>query len=133
VLLGVEPHGGRELVAVAQRRQVDDADDDLLVGDADADPLAEALVVAPEGAEGPREGVGVDDLAVAQDARLERGDRGAIDRDPPVDPDGGRSDSAGVDVESDELLCLGQGEGERRRLVVKDRRSVRLSAARART
>jgi hypothetical protein len=86
---------------------VEDADDDLLVGDADADALAQALVVALEGAEGTRERVRVDDLAVAQDARLERGDRGAIDRDPPVDPDGGRSDSAGVDVESDELLCLG--------------------------
>ena len=31
-----------------ERRQLDDADDDLLVGDADADALVQALVVAEE-------------------------------------------------------------------------------------
>ena len=51
------------------------ADDDLLVGDADADALAEALVLAEQGARAPRPGLDVGDLAVAHDARLERRER----------------------------------------------------------
>ena len=56
LVLRVEAHGGVELLAVVDRRQLDDADDDLLVGDADADALVEALVVAVEGRAAPRSG-----------------------------------------------------------------------------
>ena len=75
LVVRVEAHGGLELLRIAQVRQLERPDDDLLVGDADADPLGEALVLAEERAERLRERVGVDDLAVANDARLERRER----------------------------------------------------------
>jgi hypothetical protein len=100
----VEADGRRELLGVAQVGQLQRADDDLLVGDADADPLAEALVVAEEGAQGVAERRAVDHLAVADDAGLEGRERGRLHIDAAVDGDLRDGDAAGVDVHADEVL-----------------------------
>ena len=111
----MEAHGRLDLLLVVEVGQVDDADDDLLVGQADADALAEPLVGAIERAQGLDEAVDVGDLAVADDARLERQDGGVLDAQTAVDRDRGGDDAGGVDVEPDEGLgALGHGEGRRR-------------------
>ena len=68
--------GGGERLRVVERRQVERAHDDALVGDAEAHALGQ-LVLGEERLErlGERDGVG--DLAVAQDAGPKLGDGAA--------------------------------------------------------
>jgi hypothetical protein len=112
LVLRVEAHGRLDLLGVLEVGQVDDAHDDLLVGQADADALVEALVGPVERAQCVGETVDVGDLAVADDPRLERHDADVLHAHPAVDGNGGGHDAGGVDVEPDEGLgALGHGEG----------------------
>ena len=56
LVLRLEAHGRGELLGVLEVGQVDDAHDDLLVGQADADALVEALVLAVQRRAAPRPG-----------------------------------------------------------------------------
>ena len=85
LVLRLEAHGGLELLGVLEVGQVDDAHDDLLVGEADADALVQALVLAVQRPQGLGQAVDVGDLAVADDPRLERRERGALDAQTAVD------------------------------------------------
>ncbi len=67
------------LVAL-ERRQIERAHHDALVGHADADALAE-FVLGEQIAERGGESVDIDDLAVTDDARGKRRGRGALDLD----------------------------------------------------
>ena len=53
-VLRLEAHGGVELLALGADGQLDGADDDLLVGDADAHAAVQALVLRTTPAAGPR-------------------------------------------------------------------------------
>ena len=72
LLLGLEAHRGLELVGVLDRRQPQGANDDPLVGDAEADPAAQ-LVLGEERAQRRRQHLGVGHLAVVEDRRLGSG------------------------------------------------------------
>ena len=97
LVLRLEAHGGRELLGVLEVRQVDDAHDDLLVGDADAHALAEALVARGTAS---RSASARPSTSATSPSRmmpgLERRDGGALDAHAAVDarPDGG--DDAGA-------------------------------------
>ena len=100
----LEADGGADLLRPLERRQIERAHDDALVGDAQADALAE-LVGGEQVAQRRRESLDVDDLAVADDAGGQLGARGALDRyvaGPGLD--GG--DVAGFDVEADDRFCF---------------------------
>jgi hypothetical protein len=113
LVLRVEAHRGVDLLAVLEEREVDDADDDLLVGQADANALVQPPVGAIERAQRLGEALDVGDFAVADDALLEWGDGGVLDAKAAVDRNGGGDDASGVDVEADEVLgALGHGEIE---------------------
>ena len=79
LVLRLEAHGRLELLGVLEVGQVDDAHDDLLVGEADADALVQALVLAVQRPQRLGQTVDVGDLAVADDPGLERRERGALD------------------------------------------------------
>jgi hypothetical protein len=99
-VLGLELDGGGELLGVLDRREVDGAHDDALVGHAEPDALGE-LVVAEEAAQ--RGGVAFDvgDLAVADHARLERRGGRALDHEGAAGGAGfDRGHQAGLDVEA---------------------------------
>ena len=72
LVLGLEADRGLQLLAILQRRKLQDADDDLLVRDADANLLVEALVFPVQRAQRVGECVDVVHLAVADDAGLQR-------------------------------------------------------------
>ena len=72
LVLRLEAHRRLELLGVLEVGQLDDAHDDLLIGQADANALAEALVLAIERPQRVRQALDVGDLAVADDPRLER-------------------------------------------------------------
>jgi hypothetical protein len=104
LVLRLEAHRRVDLLVVLQVREVDHADDDLLVGESDADPLVEALVRAVQGAQRFGQAIDVGDFAVADDPRLERREGGVLDTQAAVDRNGGGHDAGGVDVEADEVL-----------------------------
>ena len=93
--------GGGERLLVLERRQVERADDDPLVGDPEPDPVRE-LVLGEEGLQRLRQRGDVGDLAVAQDAGAEGSDGAALERQRPVDGDLGGGDVAGIEVEADD-------------------------------
>ncbi len=92
--------GGGERLRVVDRRQVERAHDDPLVGDAEPD-AARQLVLGEERAQLVAEGDRIDDLAVAQDARTEVRDSAARHRDRAVDVHFRSRDVAGIQVEAD--------------------------------
>ena len=95
---GLEADRGVDLLGALQRRKVEGAHDDALVGDAEADALAE-LVLGEQVTERGGERVDVDDLAVADDAGGKRRRGGALDLDlARARLDGGHV--AGLDVEA---------------------------------
>jgi hypothetical protein len=104
LVLGGEAHRRVELLGVAQVRQLHGSDDDLLVGDADADALAEALVLAEQRAQGLGQRLRVGHLAVPDDARLERREGGLLDLHAAVDRHRGGGDAARVDVDAHQVL-----------------------------
>ena len=81
--------------------EVERADDDPLVRDAEADARWE-LVLGEERLDGLRESDRVGDLAVAHDAGPELGDRAAGQGEGAVDADFGGGDVAGVELEPDD-------------------------------
>ena len=112
LVLRLEAHGRLELLAVRDRRQLEDADDDLLVGDADADALVEALVVATERRAAPS---ARRSTSTTSPSRTTPGSSGATAArstdDAAVDGDLRGGDAAGLDVEADEgavRLCHGE-------------------------
>ena len=98
-------HGGVERLGVLERRQVERAHDDALVGDAQADAVRK-VVLGEEGLERLGERRRVGDLTVAQDARAQLGDGAALDGDVAVHLDLGGRDVAGVEIEPDHRLVL---------------------------
>ena len=104
LVLRLEAHGGGELLGVLEVGQVDDAHDDLLVGEADADALVQALVLAVQRSQRFGQALDVGDLAVADDPGLERREGGPLDADAAVDDDRRGNDAGRVDVEPDESL-----------------------------
>ncbi len=100
LLLRLEANGRLHLLRVLDRRQPQRADDHLLVADAEPHLLGE-LVRGEEGLERVGDAVRVGDLALVEGARREWLDRGADDLRGSVDPDLGRSDAAGLDLEAD--------------------------------
>jgi hypothetical protein len=98
--------GGGERLLVGQRRQVERAHDDALVGDAQAH-AARQVVLGPEGLQRFREGGHVGDLAVPQDAGAQGGDGAAGERHRPVDGDLAGGQMARVEVEADDRGLLG--------------------------
>ena len=102
LVLRLEADGGLELLAGSRRRKLEDADDDPLVGDADAHALVQ-LVGPEELAQRLGEGLDVGDLAVADDAGLERdARRRARSSMRPLTLHRGRGDGARLDVEADD-------------------------------
>ena len=93
--------GGGERLVVLERRQVERAHDDALVGHAQADALGQ-VVLLEERLQGLAERDGVGDLAVAQDARAKLGDGAAADGDVTVDADLSGRDVGGVEIEPDD-------------------------------
>ena len=104
LVLRVEAHRRVELLGVLEVGQLDDAHDDLLIGQADANALVEALVLAIERPQRVRQALDVGDLAVADDPRLEQSEGRRLDAQAAVDRHGGGHDAGGVDVEADEVL-----------------------------
>jgi hypothetical protein len=79
VLLGLEANRRADLLRARQRRKVDRAHDDALVGDAHSDALGK-LVLVEHLAKHCGERVDVDDLTIADDAGRERRGRRALNR-----------------------------------------------------
>ena len=104
LVLRLEADGRLDLLGVLEEGQVDDADDDLLVGQADADALVEALVLAVQGPQRVGQAIDVGDLAVADDPGLQRRVGDALDAHATVDRDRRGNDAGRVDVEPDEGL-----------------------------
>ena len=95
-------HGGGELLRVVDHGgEVERADDDALVGDAEPHPLGQ-VVLGEERLQRLGERDRVDDLAVAHDAGLELGDRAAGQCDGAIDADLGGGEVAGVELEPDD-------------------------------
>ena len=82
-VLRLEADRGVELLAARERRQLDRAHDDPLVGDAEAHALVQPCARG-EALEGGGQRLHVGDLAVADDARLERRDSRALIGDEPL-------------------------------------------------
>ena len=101
VVLCMEADRRRDLLGVGERRQVDRPRQDPLAGDAQADALAE-LVLLEEAAQGLGERLDVDDLAVAEQARSQGDARSAVDCDGAAHADLDRRGEAGLDVEADD-------------------------------
>ena len=97
----LHPDGGGERLLVLQRRQVERADDDPLVGDTEAHALRDAVLVE-ERLQRLRQGGDVGDLAVAQDAGAKGGHGATLERHRTVDGDLGGGDVAGIEVEADD-------------------------------
>jgi hypothetical protein len=93
--------GGGQRLLVLQRRQVERADHDPLVRDAQPDAGRE-LVLGEERLQRVRERGDVRDLAVAQDAGAKGSDGAALERQRPVDGDLGGGDVAGIEIEADD-------------------------------
>ena len=93
--------GGGERLLVLERRQVERAHDDPLVGDAQAHARGKP-VLGEERLQRLRESGDVGDLAVAQDAGAKGGDGAALERHRAVGGDLGRGDVAGIEVEADD-------------------------------
>ncbi len=74
VVLGLKTHGGVELALVGDRRKLEGSHRDSLVGDPDPDAARE-LVLGEERLEGVAERLGIGDLALVEDPRVERRDR----------------------------------------------------------
>jgi hypothetical protein len=104
LVLRLETDGGLQLARVVEVGQLEGADDDLLVGYAHADALAQARVLLEEGAERVGEAVYVGHFAVADDPGLQRREGCRLHGDAAVDGDLGDGDAAGVDVETDEVV-----------------------------
>ena len=101
LVLRLEADGGRELLAGDARGKLEGTEDDPAVGDADAHPLVE-VVRAEELAQRVGERVNLGDLAVADDAGVERDGRGVLDRHATVDVHRGRGHVTRFDVEPDD-------------------------------
>ena len=93
--------GGGERLRVLERRQVERADDDALVGDPEAHARGQ-VVLGEEGLQRLGQGGHVGDLAVAQDAGPERSDGAAVERQRPVDGDLGGGDVPRIEIEADD-------------------------------
>ena len=78
VVGGLEADRGVDLLGALERRKVEGAHHDALVGDAEADALAE-LVLGEQIAERGGERLDVDDLSVTDDAGGKWRGRGALD------------------------------------------------------
>jgi hypothetical protein len=82
--------------------EIDQADDDLLVGDAEHDVLLGELRLRPQGLDRVADGVGIDDLAVAYDARGQRHLSEALQNGGPLGKGHlCRPDARGADVQAD--------------------------------
>ena len=94
--------GGGERLLVLEDRKIQGADDDALVRDADAHGARQVVL-----REEPLDRLGqlgrVDDLAVAQDAGPQLGDRAALEGDRAVHADFGGGDMARVELEPDDV------------------------------
>ena len=105
----LEAHGHVALLAVLDRRQLDHAHDDLLVGDSEPDPLGKSRV-CHEALDGRGQRLGVDHLAVPHEPGGQLGARGLLDA-------AGRGDDArqepAVDVQARgaAIGAVGKGEG----------------------
>ncbi len=105
VVLCLEADRRLELVAIVDGGKAHGPDGDALVRDPDPHVARKAL---------PREELldrlaqcfGVCDLALAEDARGQRQDAASDDFGRAVDPNFGRGDAAGLDIEADDGLCL---------------------------
>ena len=82
-------------------REVERADDDALVGDAEPHALGQ-LVLGEERLQRLGQGDGIGDLAVAHDAGPKLGDRAAGQGDGAIDADLGGGEMAGVELEADD-------------------------------
>ena len=106
VVLRLKTHGGVELVLVGDRRKLEGSHRDSLIGDTHPDAARE-LVLGEERLQGVPERLGIGDLALVEDPRVERGDGVPGDLGRAVDRDFGRGNAAGLDLEADELLLGG--------------------------
>ena len=103
MVLGLEADGGGELVGVLDRRDAQGADDDALVGDAEAD-VARQLVAVEEVLQGRGQLVGLLHLALAEDAGVERADPIAAHAHAAIQLELGGGDAGCLDVEADDAL-----------------------------
>ena len=101
VVLGLKADRVGELAGILDRRQREGADGDSLVGDAEPHGARE-LVLGEELLERVAEGLGVGDLALVEDPRLEGLDAVAHDLDGAVDSHLGRGNASGLDIEADD-------------------------------
>jgi hypothetical protein len=100
VIRRLDLDGRGERLVVRERRQVERAHDDPLVGDPEPDPVREPVLVEQR-LQRVGERLDVGDLAVPQDAGTELCDGAALERQRPVDGDLGGGDVAGIEVEAD--------------------------------
>ena len=108
VVLGLEADRRGDLLGSRERRQVQRAHDDALIGEAEAHPLAE-LVLGEHRAQNLGERLDVDDLAVADHPGRQRRGGSAFDGNPVA-----RLHSrhvAGLDVKTDDLLGVRASHG----------------------
>ena len=106
VIRRLDADGRGERLRVVDRRKVERAHDDALVGDAQAH-AARQVVLGEQRLERLGEGLRVGDLAVADDARAQMRDRAAGDGDRAVDAHLGGGDVARVELEPDDGGLLG--------------------------
>ena len=96
---------GLELLAVLDGRQLDEADDDLLVGDADADALVRGPCCRGRARAGRRVRASASTTSPSRTTPGSSGANAARSTfDAAVDGDLGDGDAAGLDVEADEVL-----------------------------
>ena len=93
--------GGGERLLVVERRQVERADDDPLVGDAEPDAVRAARARRRR-LQRLGQGGRVGHLAVAQHAGTQGSDGAALERQRAVDVDLGGGEMAGIEVEPDD-------------------------------
>ena len=113
-LLRPEADRIRELLRVLDPRHLEGADADPVVGDAEPDAALGQLVLGEEGLERDRQCLGVAQLAVDDDAVVERGASRLDELDGLAVANPGGRDLGAADLETDELLATATTARQRR-------------------
>ena len=113
-LLGPEANRIRELLRVLDPRHLEGADADPVVGDAEPDAALGQLVLGEEGLERDGQRLGVAQLAVDDDAVVERGASRLDELGGLAVAHAGGRDLGAADLETDELLAAAATARQRR-------------------